>query len=131
MKPIHLITLLYIALIILIIYLADQGILRVAALTAGFPYGDKLGHFLLIGCLAFFLNLSLACRYWQFGPIRLLRGSLIILSLAALEEVSQYFIPARSFDWGDLSADLLGVLVFGYLAQRYQHRQRPAPVLPD
>ena len=41
--------------------------------------------------------------------------SAIVLTFAALEEFSQYWIPSRTFDLWDLGADFVGVILFSML----------------
>jgi len=41
-------------------------------------------------------------------------GAIIVLTFATLEEFSQYYIPSRTFDLGDLLADFVGVILFSY-----------------
>jgi VanZ family protein len=46
-----------------------------------------------------------------------LLGSLIVLAIVTVEEVSQIFVQGRSFDAGDLLADGAGILIFGEIAR--------------
>ena len=90
-----------------LVVLADRGqIGRIWEFIALVPFGDKLGHLGLVGTLTVLLNLQLKRR--KAGPLML--GSLIVLTGMILEEGSQYFIPARSFDGYDALANLVGVL---------------------
>jgi VanZ family protein len=74
-----------------------------------YPNGDKLGHFLLMGLLAFLIALALP-RRWQIL-------ALILLALALTgEEFSQRFFSGRHSDWLDLACSLAGMTVFGGLA---------------
>ena len=77
------------------------------------PGGDKFCHFLIFGGLALVANHSLRCRTVAFAGGRVLLGSLVVLILAAAEEVSQLYIPGRSFDLLDLAADALGIWLLG------------------
>lgn len=81
------------------------------------PYGDKIGHFFVMGLFSFVTNLVLQARTIQLWKIRYLLGSLVVLALVTIEEFSQLFIRGRSFDWTDLIADGAGVLVFGEIAR--------------
>lgn len=81
------------------------------------PYGDKIGHFFVMGLFSFVTNLVLQARTIQLWKIRYLLGSLVVLALVTLEEFSQLFIRGRSFDWTDLIADGAGILVFGEIAR--------------
>ena len=113
-----------------IIWLADTGSARwFFNWIERTPGSDKAGHFVLIGAMAFFLNLALRCR--RLGPILL--GSLIVFVVFAGEEFSQLFIPGRHFDWIDLSADVLGIATADFLARRFfasPSRSRRAPSPP-
>lgn len=89
-----------------LIILADRGrIGQVWDLVGLLPFGDKFGHVGLVGTLTVLLNLYLNRR--RAGP--LLLGSLIVLVGMTLEEGSQYFFPARSFDGFDALANMVGV----------------------
>lgn len=122
----HWITAAYISFIILIIVMADMGALNpLIYWIHSMPYGDKVGHFILIGVLSFVVNMSLgATRFYWLGQ-SVLKGSLIIFILITLEEFSQLFIASRHFDIGDLFSNYLGILVLGhcaiYLAPRQVH----------
>lgn len=105
-------TLLYGLVIIFLIILADTGYLPITRLMRILPYSDKLGHFFLMGLFGLLLNLSLSCRQWSGFLI----GSLIIGALATLEEFSQLYSAHRTFDWGDLAADYVGLFFFGSFA---------------
>ena len=88
----------------LIIYLADRGLLRpIYKFTGVDPGSDKIGHFVLLGALAGLLNLALGLR-----TVRWL----------GLEEISQHWLPARSFDLLDLVGDYAGIFFFGWCAKR-------------
>ena len=81
------------------------------------PYGDKLGHFVLMGGFSFLLNLVLSAKTFGFGKFNYLLGSLIVFVVVTLEEISQIFVSGRTFDWGDLIFDYFGIFVFGELAR--------------
>ncbi len=105
--------------IILIVIAADHGVIAPAlGFLYGFPMGDKVGHFLLMGMLAFFVALA--------APPARLRFWLILLIVGiVLEEISQAFLPYRSFSLLDLFFSLLGVAVFGWLGARLARRRLP------
>jgi polysaccharide biosynthesis protein VpsQ len=87
------------------------------------PAGDKFGHFALFGILAFLVNGAMRAAEIRVLGLPLLKGSVFILIAATLEEVSQVFFRARSFDLGDLLADVAAVLVGGWLARVYLRRR--------
>jgi VanZ family protein len=104
-------------LILTIITLANFGMLSpVAHILHKIPYGDKIMHFLLIGGLAFMVNFSLKCAMWHIGGWSILKGSMIVAILITLEEISQYFLPNRSFDLIDLTANYAGIITFSLLS---------------
>lgn len=55
--------------------------------------------------------------------------STVVMSLATVEEFSQLFLRSRSFDLGDLTADLLGIWVCGWLARKYLVQKGMKPKL--
>jgi VanZ family protein len=85
---------------------ASLGRLPVALFSSGI---DKLGHFLGLGVLSFF-----AVSF--FGRSRWRRTVLIIAAASVLEELSQGLLPARTFDFGDMAANLVGIGLFGTIA---------------
>ena len=105
-----------------IIFLADTADYNFAFKLVGYvPYGDKIAHALLYGMMALLLNNSLGFR--RVGiPTHLggqecppYIGSIIVLIFATLEELSQYYIPSRTFDLWDLLADFVGVVLFSLI----------------
>jgi len=96
-----------------IIFLADTADHNFAFRLVGHvPYGDKVAHAILYGVMAWLLNYGLKFKTAQFN---MQIGSIIVLTFATLEEFSQYFIPSRTFDMGDLLADFVGVVLFSFL----------------
>jgi len=95
-----------------IIYLADSADHNFAFRLIGhIPYGDKVMHMVLYGFMALFLNYGL--NYKSFKSLQI--GAIIVLIFATLEEISQYWIPSRTFDLGDLLADFIGVVLFSFI----------------
>jgi len=123
-----------------IIFLADTADYNFAFSIVGhIPYGDKIAHALLYGMMALFLNYGLGFRrvllpqyLWRKNKKKLISlfqfkgalanapyiGSIIVLIFAVLEECSQYYIPSRTFDLGDLGADFVGVALFSVLRRK-------------
>ncbi len=105
------------AFVSLVIYAADRRLARgFFTLVQTTPYGDKAGHFVLIGGLSFLLNRALAGRLVWPG---LQLGGVLIAVLVVIEEFSQKWIPSRTFDWWDLAADLIGIAVADSLARKF------------
>ncbi|HEX5222489.1 MAG TPA: VanZ family protein [Verrucomicrobiae bacterium] len=113
--------------VFVLIWLADSGRARwLFDLVRLVPGGDKTGHFVLFGWLSFLLNLVLRASTVRFGRLTLLKGSLIVGVFAIVEEVSQLFFAARTFDLRDLAAGLLGIGLLGRIATRFP---KPEPAL--
>lgn len=113
-------SIIFLVFILAIIALADIGGLPPAIRALyRFPYGDKVGHFILFGLLNFFLTLAFLSS--QPNPRRkwvTVSTGLILALFIALEEWSQQFFSTRTFDLLDLTASFLGVLVGGGIAWR-------------
>ncbi len=107
----------YLACLVSIIVMADMGN-RLLPNWRDIPFVDKVCHFLLIGSAALVLNLALGCRRLGTRFLNCYLGSLIVVILATLEELSQHFLNTRSCSIGDLGADYLGILFFGVILSR-------------
>ena len=93
-------------------YWADSGTMPAALkYVSAFPNGDRLGHFVLYGILAYRVSAAFPSRWVRIRGWRLPLGAILAASLATLEEISQIFIPARTPDLVDLAAGYLGILV--------------------
>src|SRR5262245_49634128 len=81
-----------------------------------FPGGDKIGHFLMMGTLAFLISMSVPLgpenKPWKY----LLLGSALVAIASSLEEASQVYFPTRTLSLADLFANYAGVGFFAYLA---------------
>ena len=100
----------------------DGGQNFLFSLVGRIPYGDKLGHFVLMGILSLLVNL-----WWSSGTFRwqrfdFLKGSVLVAVLVTLEELSQYWQPNRTLDLWDWLASMAGVWCFGQLA-RWSNQQ--------
>ena len=104
--------------IILIIVMADAGVLaQYLGFLYSYPFGDKVGHFILYGILALLINLTLFRSHPDQRPSLLaVRCGLILALLIGLEEFSQQLFATRTFDVIDLSFSYLGVISFSVLA---------------
>ena len=117
MKSRWVVALIYVALIICLIIIADgKETHNWFDFIRRLPFGDKIGHFCLMGGLSFVINWALACRRFALGRGRFLWGSAIVAGLVTLEEFSQLFVRYRTFDLTDLAADFAGIFLFGRLA---------------
>ena len=103
--------------IVLVIILADRGLLGPLHFIYDFPYGDKAGHFILYGLLNFFITLASIRSLLRFDPKRVaLSIGLILAMLIGAEEYSQKFFANRTFDLIDLLASYIGLVVGGWAA---------------
>ncbi len=99
--------------IIWVIYLANTGQNSVFfQFVASIPYGDKLGHFCLFGLLTLAINFACKLKSFKVHSIELFLGTILVFIFVIIEEFSQYFIPNRTFDLIDLSADFVGIVFF-------------------
>jgi hypothetical protein len=106
-----------------VIFMADTGGGRwLFTWIERHPGSDKAGHFVMVGALAFFLNLALGGR----RIAGLLLGGVLIGITLTIEEASQAWNPARKFDLLDLCANLAGVFTADLLA-RWWLKRRLAP----
>ena len=88
----------------------------------GIPYLDKAGHFFLMGGLAFLAVMAIAPRLPAPPKKATLQVLTVLLLLIAAEEISQIWIPSRTFSLADFGFDLAGVACFGSLAYRWISR---------
>jgi hypothetical protein len=118
----------YILLLAVIVFCADQlNYQYLFAFIRAIPGGDKLGHFILMGLFAFLVNICLSCRTIRIAGRQVLVGSIIVITVITIEELSQSLIPYRSFDLFDLMADYLGGVAFGQAARLYNRKGRLRP----
>jgi hypothetical protein len=122
-------TLLFAFLILAIIVLADKGSLGFLYFVYDFPYGDKVGHFVLYGILFFLLNLTLLCSFHISTPKRVAITATLILALAiGAEEYSQRFFANRTSSILDLIFGYAGITLGMWLAyKKSRGRIIPAP----
>lgn len=105
--------------LLFVIYWADTGTMPSAIRAVyNFPYGDKVGHFVLYGMLALLLNGAAHQRTIKLLDRPLVIGSLIAASLALIEEITQIYFPNRSFDLIDLGAGLFGIWFAGNFSRK-------------
>jgi hypothetical protein len=89
-----------------------------------FPGGDKVGHFMLMGILTFFVNMALPLRPADKPWRSLLIGSILVTVAVSIEEASQGWFKTRSLSWADLACSYAGIVCFGYAAWVVRPRQR-------
>ena len=117
---------LYAALIVATVVAANLGGTNVVfGVVADVPYGDKLGHFLLMGVLAMLADLAARHHERRFLGLRVPTAPAVVLVLVFAEELSQLLMATRTFDLVDFAADVLGVIVFVSLARIVAARMGP------
>ena len=115
----------FVSFLVALVALADSGHgQRLFLLAERIPAGDKAGHFLLFGTLSFLVNLVLRAAEARLWKMAIPKGSAIVAAIVTVEEFSQLFLRSRSFDLGDLTADILGIWLGGWLANKYLDRVR-------
>lgn len=103
--------------IVLVIALANLGMLGILGFLNDIPFGDKAGHFILYGILTLLVDLAIfRSRPNLSRRLLALRVALVLSLFIGLEELSQQFIPSRSFDLVDLAFSYVGVAFFSWVA---------------
>lgn len=91
---------------------------------------DSVGHAVLIGLLAFYLDGALGFRP-LLGPVWprlawLRLAPVVVLAVAGAEELAQALSPVRSCSLSDFAGDVVGVFALSALAFRLDRRWRSA-----
>ena len=74
-----------------------------------FPFGDKIGHFIIYAVFAYLLTWAMPTRRLKLGRFSLPLGIFIAVAFATLEETSQLFVVRRTPDVFDLLMGYLGI----------------------
>lgn len=90
------------------------------------PYHDKIGHFVLMGILAYLMLIVLLPWLGKKLSERASIAAIIMLLtvLIGLEEMSQQYISTRSCCWSDFLFGVLGILVATYFYISRKSRSR-------
>ena len=108
----------FIIFIIWILYLANTGQNSIFFdFFAGIPHGDKLGHFCLFGFLTLGANFTLKLKKISFISFNAYVGAVLVLLFVLVEELSQYYIPNRTLEAGDILANTAGIIVFSLITK--------------
>lgn len=107
---------------VLVIYVIILGMISAAAYTktlhvsaiVGKTHADKLIHFVLLGGASFFARR--ASGDVRMRLLNLPLGPFVVGVVATIDECAQALSPVRTFSFADMAANLLGVIVFGWLA---------------
>ncbi len=117
---------LFSCLLIWIIFSADTGRGSIFfELVRLVPYGDKVGYFFLFGILTLLVNVGSGFKRFSLCSLRPYLGSMIVAVVVLLEECSQLYFPNRTFDFYDLLADSIGIIVFSGLTLVLEKRYVP------
>lgn len=113
----------FFAFILWVIYLANTGGSSIFFdFVRSIPYGDKLGHMGLFGFLTLVTIIGSKFRCFSCGRFKLYYGAVLVGLFVVGEELSQLFIPSRTFDFVDLAADSLGITLavgIAYVASKH------------
>lgn len=116
---------LFFAFILWVIYVANSSahnaLLDWVRLT---PYGDKMGHAGLFGMLTLLAITASGFRSLAFGNFRIYHGASWVVVFVVLEELSQIYIPSRTFDLNDLGADAVGVAAACFACFQYRRFEK-------
>lgn len=114
---------LYALFLLIVLILADSGkSVYLFTILAHVPFGDKLGHFILIGMMSFLLTLATDTKVVTIRGISLWKGPFWLAVVITFEEFSQIWLDNRGFSLLDLAFDFLGILVFAKTASWLQIR---------
>ncbi|MDF7800987.1 VanZ family protein [Pontiellaceae bacterium B1224] len=117
------ITLLFFAVVLWIAYSGRGG--TMFAFLKHVPGGDKTGHVLLMGFLAFTLSWLTSFRVIRMGIIQVQLGAIAVFIFITIEEFAQLFSANRTFDLLDLSCNYLGIglaVMCSFLVTRFYDR---------
>jgi len=76
------------------------------------PFKFTLGHCLLMGVSCFFVNILLKKKKMILFSNQFLVGSLLMIVVSTIDEVSQIFIVGRYFEVSDLLSNYFGIFIF-------------------
>ena len=108
----------YVVVLAVIIFLANRrDTAHLFRFIRELPFGDKIGHLVLMGFLSFLVNLALSAKVVKIWRFNVLLGSIIVFAVVLVEEISQRFVKTRTFDLVDLLFDFIGIFIFGELAR--------------
>lgn len=113
---------LFLVFLIVVVAAADAGVLpREMRVLYDYPNGDRLGHVVIFGILAFLF--SAAFRGTQrVGRWVVPAAVVALLAFATVEEVSQQWFPSRHFDPVDLGCSYAGIALGGWAGARWRSR---------
>lgn len=97
--------------LLLVAYWADTDSMpKILGAMLEIPYGDKIGHFVLYGILAYLLTVAMPFRRVKILRWNLPLGLVLAAGFASLEEISQLFFANRTASFIDLFSGYSGIL---------------------
>jgi VanZ family protein len=121
-KTIKILGAIYFFFLLYLMWAADSGNLpEYASFLYDFRYGDKVGHFVLYGGVAFVLCLAFpkSFQVWRF---KIPFIALFFLLFALGEEWSQTLFPRRTPDWLDGACSAVGIILGSSIASFIKKR---------
>lgn len=96
-----------------------------------FPFGDKVGHFVIYAIFAYLLTWAMPFRRLKLGLFSLPLGIVIAVAFATLEEASQLFVARRTPDLLDLLMGYLGIYASTWIPCMRGHCQQGKSPSPE
>ena len=119
MRNIRLLQIAYCTFIMLVVALADLGLMSwFREYASQYPGIDKTIHFFLVGGLSWVLIFAFNARRLFLRGSSLFVGTIVTIALVTAEESPQLLMDARRFELLDLLADYFGILVAEMMARR-------------
>lgn len=88
-------------------------------------YGqDKFIHFLTYGIHAFLCLVALIDKILILKLFHYVLALVFSVSYGIFNEIYQYFIPEREFSFGDILANILGIITFLILVYIFQNKKQ-------
>ncbi len=108
----------YFVVLLTIIGLAYQGIVPVK--LSAIPFYDTLGHFILLGSASYLGDKAPGGQVINIRPSRftLPLAPLLLTSFAVVDESLQALSPLRTCSLSDMTANLIGIWFFYWVATR-------------
>lgn len=109
---------LFLLFLVMVVAAADTGALpRELRVLYDYPNGDRLGHVVIFGILAFLFSAPFR-GVLRVGQRAIPVAVVALLAFATLEEVSQQWFPTRHFDPADLLCSYAGIALGGWAGGR-------------
>lgn len=121
-------TVLFFSFMLWVIYSANSGSDNLFfSIVRQIPYGDKLGHVVLFGMLALLCTIAFRFKGFKLRGVTLYYGATFVSVFAIGEEITQAFLPTRTFDLVDLLSDAVGIggaILLCVWLQKKQHQKK-------